>query len=254
MAVCYRTEGFVFKKDDRFEADRIFTVFCRDFGKIKVLGRAIRKIASKLRSGIDIFYLSEIEFIQGKSQKTLTDAIALEKFKNIGKDLIKLKTSYQIAQILDRFIKGSEKDDKIWDLIAETFEKLNRQEPENIYYFFLWNFFSILGYKPELFHCVICQKKLNPDIIYFSSKEGGTICHICGKNRLATQRARPEQYRRVDSDLIKILRLILKNSWQIVSRLKIQPPLQKLLKEVSEDYCSYLCSEDRGTGFKPESI
>jgi len=87
MAIHYRTCGFVIKKDNIGEFDRIFTVFSQDFGKIKILGKAIRKIASKLKSGIEIISLSEIEFIQGKTHKTLTDAIILEKFDNIKKDL-----------------------------------------------------------------------------------------------------------------------------------------------------------------------
>ena len=83
MAVHYRTQGFVLRKTDLREADQVFSIYTKDFGKLKILGKAIRKIKSKLRSGADLFYLSELEFIQGKAYKTLTDAIALNKFKNI---------------------------------------------------------------------------------------------------------------------------------------------------------------------------
>ena len=79
----YRTQGIFLKKEDRGEADQLFTVFAEDFGKLEILGRAIRKITSKLRSASSPFYLSEIEFIQGKTYKTLTDAILIDNFKNI---------------------------------------------------------------------------------------------------------------------------------------------------------------------------
>jgi DNA repair protein RecO (recombination protein O) len=85
MFVRHRTLGLVFKKEDRGEADQIFKIFTKDFGKIEVLGKGIRKISSKLRSQIDIFYLSEIEFIQGKIYKRLTDALLIEKYKNLRK-------------------------------------------------------------------------------------------------------------------------------------------------------------------------
>ena len=75
MFLNYRTKGFIFKKEDRGEADQLFTIYTKDFGKLEILGKAIRKISSKLRSGAETFYLSEIEFIQGKTYKTLTDAI-----------------------------------------------------------------------------------------------------------------------------------------------------------------------------------
>ena len=44
MTVHYKTEGFVFKSVDRLEADRVFSVFTVDFGRIEVFGKSIRKI------------------------------------------------------------------------------------------------------------------------------------------------------------------------------------------------------------------
>ena len=78
MAIHYRTQGFILKKTDRGEADQILTIYTKDFGKLEILGKAIRKIKSKLRSGADLFYFSEIEFIQGKAYKTLTDILKLK--------------------------------------------------------------------------------------------------------------------------------------------------------------------------------
>ena len=125
MAIHYRTEGYILKKTDLREADQLFTIYTKDYGKIDVLGRAIRKIKSKLRSGAELFYLSEIEFIQGKAYKTLTDAILIDKFKDIRNDLEKTKTAGQIVESLDNLIKAPESDEKIWDLLEDTFKKIN---------------------------------------------------------------------------------------------------------------------------------
>ena len=247
--VHYRTRGFIFKKNDRFEADRFFTIFTCDFGRIEVVGRAIRKITSKLRAGTELFYLSEIEFIQGKTYKTLTDTVVLEKFENIRKnlsphqnfgsgDLEKLKIAFKISKVLDNFLRFEEKDKRIWDLIVETFSLLDNKrltEPthlSSLFHYFLWNFFSILGYQPELFRCAICQKKLTFDGLYFSTRDGGVICSVCAKSK--------EEATRVNSDAVKILRIILKRDWQTLSRLKIEPVSQKLLKNISESYYSNL--------------
>ena len=155
MFLNYRTQGFILKKVDRGEADQLFTIFTKDFGKLEVLGKAIRKISSKLRSGAEIFYLSEIEFIQAKAHKTLTDAIAIDKFGNVRNDLKKLKISHQIAEIFDGLVKGQEKDENLWNLLNETFQKLNSLSfvpcrLSLIFYYFFWNLISILGYEPQL--------------------------------------------------------------------------------------------------------
>ncbi|GAI11232.1 unnamed protein product, partial [marine sediment metagenome] len=133
------------KKEGRGEADQLFSIFTKDFGKLEILGRAIRKITSKLRAGSDLFYLSEIEFIQGKTYKTLTDAILIDTFKKIRKDPERLNLICQIADALDSLLGWEQRDSAIWELLNESFQRLNNLKLEIVYYFFLWNLFSILG-------------------------------------------------------------------------------------------------------------
>ncbi|MDO8424431.1 MAG: DNA repair protein RecO, partial [bacterium] len=154
MFVHYRTNAIALKKEGRGEADELFTFYAKDFGKLEVLGRSIRKIDSKLRAGTDIFYLSEIEFIQGRGRKTLTDAILIEKLGRIRNNLPKLKIAHNISEALDSLVRGQEPDEKIWQLAKEAFERLNDWEIEPpggegkleiIYYYFLWKLISALG-------------------------------------------------------------------------------------------------------------
>jgi len=233
MAVHYRSQGFVIKKIDRGEANQLFAIYTKEFGKLEILGKAIRKIKSKLRSGIELFYLSEIEFIQGKTSKTLTDAILIESFTGIRKNLKKLAIAHKISENLDDLVKGQEPDKAIWQLLVETFENLDKPKiknlkPEIIYYYFLWNLFSILGYQPELYCCARCQKKLVPSIFYFSLDLGGTVCRQCVEEPKASQA--------VSQDLIKVLRLLTNKDWPVLSRLRIEDNVRKLLKKTSDNY------------------
>ena len=124
MTTRYKTRVFVFKKMDRNEADRVFSVFAEDYGRLDIFAKAIRKTTSKLRSGIDKFFVSDIEFIQGKNRKTLTDASAIEKFRNIIPDPEKFKIISGVGEILDGFIKGEEKDGKTFELLRDFFYKI----------------------------------------------------------------------------------------------------------------------------------
>jgi DNA repair protein RecO (recombination protein O) len=223
MAIHYRTEGFILRKNDLREADQVFTVFTKDFGKIKILARAIRKIKSKLRSGADLFYLSGLEFIQGKAYKTLTDATALNKFRDIKRDLNKLGTIQQIADSLDNLVH-EEEDKDIWNLLNEALGRLN--DYQLIYHYFLWNLFSILGYQISLYHCVVCQKRLSPSKLYFSPDQGGILCSDCSD--------RAEEKEEVSPNVIKTLRLLLKKDWDTLSRLKIPDSEKEQLELISE--------------------
>ena len=231
MATHYRTQGFILSKNDLREADRIYSVFTKDFGRLEILGRAIRKIKSKLRSGAELFYLSEIEFIQGKNYKTLTDALIIEKFKNIRKNLKKLRTAYQIAETLDGLIKGTERDDEIYGLLNEVFDKLNKclsftMNYKLLYYYFFWNLVSILGYQIDLHNCAVCRKRLSSSALYFDPSSG-IVC--CSETKIG-----------ISCEVVKILRIILQKDWGVISRLKNAEGYIKGLKVVTDNYFDYV--------------
>lgn len=237
MANHYTTQGFIFRKDASGEADRIFVAFTRDFGKLQLFAKAIRKITSKLKGGIEIFCVSEFSFIQGKNRKTLTDANFIEKFTATDLSPEKLETAYRIAGLLENFVKGQEPDEKIWDALLDFFKKLSDSRPSRhhqqlLYYYFFWNFASLLGYRPEFSACALCTGRLEPFNLYFSSRHGGILCQICGANENNGQK--------ISADAVKVIRLFLKNDWRVISKLKAEQILLEALEKISKDYENYL--------------
>lgn len=238
----YRTPGIILKKKDRGEANRIFTVYTRDFGKLDLLARAERKITSKLRGGLELFYFSEVEFIQGKHYKTLTDAILLDGSKDLKKDLGALSVLSKIAEVLDCLVKEAEPDQKVWNLLSDTFKKLREGKEELVYHYFFWNFISLLGYGPELYHCSSCRRKLSPTEIYFNDQEWGLVCGNCKK---------PEDLaRKIDSEAIKIARIIIKKDWPTLKKLKAGKGHMSSLRDLSQYYLSEILRRT-GHGISP---
>jgi len=236
MFIHHRTKGFVLKENERGEADKVFLVFTEDFGQIEVLAKGVRKIKSKLRGNIPLFSISEIEFVQGSVYKTLTDASLIDDFESIGKDLKKAEITSQIAETFTQLIKGEEKDLKIWSLLKETFETLNNSVLASthrwlIFYYFLWRFFSILGYQPELYQCSFCREELRPEELYFSFR-GGALCPVCSQKQ--------KEVIEVNVNTIKILREILKRNLIGFLKIKIGEKDQKNLKTISDFYVSFI--------------
>lgn len=253
MAVSYKTSGFVFRKEDRQEADRIFTVFTQDFGKVDIFAKSIRACASKLKGGIEIFSVSDLEFIQGKNRKTLTDALFVKKFNNILESPEKIAIAYKISNTLDTFVKGPQIDERIWALVLDIFGKLNDQKTNNkfLYYYFFWNFIGILGHSPELSVCIHCRQSLHPENLYFSNQEGGIICKNCGilkkpfglgHSSKLSQSPQGGDGIKIMPDTVKVLRLIIKKEWDVLMCLKIGLQAKKMLKEISDSYYKYLVS------------
>ena len=237
MFINYRARGLVLGKKDFGESDQLFKIYTKNFGQLEILGKAIRKISSKLRPNIDIFYLADIEFIQAKSYKTLTDAVLLEKFGNIRKDLKRLKIANKISEITYILIKREEADENIWELLVETFEKINNlqfiiSDLELIYYYFLFNILSFLGYQPELYNCLVCRKRIPEEKTYFSIKEGGLVCDSCNDKIKSAKKMSP--------GIIKILRIILKRNLKILAKIKINSDYLKELKLFSKIYLAHI--------------
>jgi len=238
MTTRYKTKAFVFRKNNINESDRVFSVFTDCFGRLDIFAKAIRKSTSKLKSGIDIFFMSEIEFIQGKNRKTLTDASTIEKFDNVCQDQEKFETANRISEVLNDFIKGEEKDNEVFELLTDFFNKLDNgslkiKNHRLAFQYFFWNFISLQGYRLQVDNCAICTSKLNPYNIYFSNKEGGVVCKKCSVT--------DKSLKRINSDIVKILRLIFRKDWRTISKLKIEPSSQQLLEEVSENAIHVFC-------------
>ena len=242
MFLHYRTQGFILKKIDRGEADRIFTIYTRDFGKLDLLAKGERRIKSKLRAGLELFYLSEIEFIQGKAHRTLTDTILIENFKNLRRDLVRLKIAHQISDVLDNLVKGEEADREIWQLLTDTFRLLDKPKIltvtcQLLYYYFLWNFLSILGYQVELYKCSLCQKKITPEDISFSPREGGLIGNECKK--------KIKSLKPINADTVKMLRIIYKKDSSTLKKLKSSSQSLNELNKISNYYLSSVLEKTR---------
>ena len=71
MTTRYKTQAIAFKKNDINESDRVFSVFTNNFGQLDVFAKAIRKITSKLRGGIDVFFYRKLSLYKAKARKHL---------------------------------------------------------------------------------------------------------------------------------------------------------------------------------------
>ncbi len=189
MFIRYRTKAIFLKKLKRFEADEHLIVYSKDFGKIGITGKSIRKIKSKLRSSAELFCYSDIEFIRGRYYNILADSDLIDGFFKTKKDIGKLSTAFKVSKLLDSFLAEEEKDEVLWNFIKKSFyllddlplddsSKKKKNKLLSFYYYFAFKLFEILGYKPEMEKCVIDKAD---NSLHFSPKEGGLVCLNCLK-------------------------------------------------------------------------
>lgn len=130
MNIYYQTPAIVLAARDEREADRVFTFYTRDFGKIKTLARGIRFMKSKLRGHIVLGALLRIAFVEGKESYHLVDAEILYNplgspyFKGgtVINSALKLRgvgrfTDMHALQFFERVIGERERDEELWQFL-----------------------------------------------------------------------------------------------------------------------------------------
>lgn len=106
------TSGIILRRTDYGEADRIITFLTSDFGKMHAMAKGVRKSKSKLAGGIELFSVSELHFIKGKSDiDTLVSTRLIRHFAKIVRDLDRTNIAYHILKSANKTIEvhaGSE--------------------------------------------------------------------------------------------------------------------------------------------------
>ncbi len=146
-----KTEGIILKSVDANEVDRLLTIYSAKLGKVNISARGVKKTESKLRYSIEPISYVEMILVKGKNFLILKDAVILDQFLSIKKDLEKIKIARKIADLIDEAIAGEEKDEEVWKLILKTFKSLNAHllEPKKILKQFEKKLIVVLGYSAE---------------------------------------------------------------------------------------------------------
>jgi len=146
-----KTEGIILKSADSNEVDRILTVYSEKLGKINVSAKGIKKMESKLRYSIEPISLVGMILVEGKNFLILKDAIIIDQFLEIKKNLEKIKIAQKLSELIDEAIAGEEKDEDIWKLIVLTFKSIAKGKVllKSAVFHFQRNLIKLLGYDPE---------------------------------------------------------------------------------------------------------
>ncbi len=184
MFTNHRTQGIILRQSSIREADQIFVIYTREFGKIEVCGRSIRKGGSKLKMNMSLFSLVEVEFIQGKSYNTLVDNTSLFVPRKAFQSLEKISLLYRISEVTLALIYGQEQDEKVFLFLKKTIEEIDKEDLSSkkdlqaFFCFFSFRLLHLLGYKIYTEKCVLCKSEIKKEC-YFDPQEGGVLCNKC---------------------------------------------------------------------------
>jgi len=127
----YKTEGIIIRKRDLTEADRLITVYTKDFGKILLKAKAVKKNQAKLKGHLELFLHSHLMFAQGRGLDIAIGAETIDSFSVVHNHLPCSAGAYCVSELIDKLVVGPESDENVWQLVLSVFQKLN-QSDQNI--------------------------------------------------------------------------------------------------------------------------
>lgn len=224
----YRATGFVLRRHDLGEADRIVTLYTREHGKRRAVAKGVRRQKSRLAGHIELFTKVDVYLAVGANLDVLTQATALTTYPELAGDLERFAQASWAAETLDRLTPESERDARMFDLfeVALTAIATARRPGLHLRQFELLAL-GRAGYRPHLEECVECGEPLAETTNRFAPLAGGVVCPTCpadGRTLPASPRA------------LKSLRWLLAANPGSAGRLKTDPELERELEGLLKAY------------------
>ncbi|MBI5465119.1 DNA repair protein RecO [Candidatus Gottesmanbacteria bacterium] len=147
----FKTDGVILKRTNFGEADKIFTVFTKHYGKLRLLAKGVRKITSKKAPHLEPFSLTRIFVAKGTNLGLVTEAEVVNNFSRLRSDLKKIGLAYQICELTDRLCPDEQVNRSLFELLVNELIKLNSYASEENYPIndFILKLLWDLGYLPK---------------------------------------------------------------------------------------------------------
>ena len=184
----YRDEAVVLRTQKLGEADRIITMLTREHGRIRGVGKGVRRTMSKFGARLEPGSHVDIQLHVGKTFDTITQVEAIMNYgEAITDDYQRWTIASAILETAERFTaQEHEPALQEFQLVVGGMKALseNRYDPSLILDAFLLRSLAIGGYAPSMSNCSRCEKP-GPHR-YFSLVGGGSVCMDCRPSASAT--------------------------------------------------------------------
>ena len=232
----YRTEAVIIRRSDFGEADRLLTILTPR-GKRRVVAKGARKITSRLAGSIELFTHTSLLLAVGRTLDIVTQSTILHGFAALRSDLRRIGASYYVAELIDRLTEEEDENRPAFELLVATLQALDTMpQIDLILRFYELHLLGYLGYRPQLYHCAVCQDALTEEANRFSATAGGVLCPRCAPTDRAAVPLRLSAF--------KLLRFLQAQPLEAIARLSISAPVRAEAATVLRSYIRHILERD----------
>ncbi len=224
----FRTKAIVLRSINLSETDKLTTFYTENFGKIKCVAKAARRIKSRFGAALEP--LSHINLIYfGKENQELyrlNHCDILTSFQSVRENPEKLYTAVYFLELMDVTIREGDCQTKLFEFFLSALQCVeNQSRLEPLRRVFELRLLALLGYSPSLGQCVVCRKEPINGWIGFSCFKGGIVCPVCIDQN-------PQEIR-FQKGTLNYLKKLLSSDLKILERLKFPRAVEEELEYIT---------------------
>ena len=229
----YHAEVVILRRRDLGEADRLLTVFSREFGKLRQIAKGARRPQSRKAGHLELFNRARLLVARGRDLDIISQAEAIDSYPHLHADLLLVGHAGYAIELLDHFTVDAEPNANLYRLICETLERLDQGGDFNsVIRHYELRLLDEVGFRPELFRCVACGDEIRPEAQYFSYEKGGILCPACGgKERSLVPISLPA---------LKVIRHFQRSTYGAAAKVKIRSNVHAELDQLMEGFMGAL--------------
>ena len=127
-----KAEGIILSRKNIGEADRIVTVFTKEFGKMRLMAKGIRKTASRRAPYLEIFSHVVIVTHQGKGMESITEVTPIGAQDLLRDDLERISVAYFYCELVNHLLPEKQEHRDVFALLCDALDYLRTCEVDAI--------------------------------------------------------------------------------------------------------------------------
>ncbi len=173
-------QGIVLTRIPFREYDEVISLITREYGRVDVIAKGIKKITSKLSAHLEPFSLVSFDLVQGKELVILTTASTVHVFSGIRSDFIKRLEAEYAAHALYTLTRPGNLEHGIFDLFFSwlvAYDEAHVVSDGRFLDWFMLHLMGVIGFAPAYIACIGCGS--SHLLSFWSFSGGGVVCGAC---------------------------------------------------------------------------
>ncbi|MGP6191875.1 MAG: DNA repair protein RecO [Vulcanimicrobiaceae bacterium] len=176
----YKTRAIVLRARNLGEADKIYTLFTQERGKLDAVAKGVRRANSRLAGRLEFMCESLLGMHRGRNLDVVTSADVVAACWTGIVDPASFATAHVIAELVDAFSEPDLALPDVYALLRGAIAGIAAAEdPARLIPRFELLLLGALGYAPEAETCVSCGQPLIGRAAWADLEAGGLACERC---------------------------------------------------------------------------